>query len=60
MVDRIFLLSHPKYHQKNLSFIIETFLDNGYPLDFIMKTISNRIKKLIKSKTKKQIESPIR
>jgi len=25
MVDRAFLLSHPKYHIKNLNFIIETF-----------------------------------
>jgi len=47
-------LSHPKYHQKNLNFIIETFLENGYPLNFIFDMISNRLKKLFNNKTKKQ------
>jgi len=56
MVDRMFLLSHPKYHQNNISDIIEIFMSNGYPLDFIMKTIFNRIKKLINNKTKKQTD----
>jgi len=57
IVDRMFLLSHPKHHQKNISFIIEIFLSNDYPLEFIMDTIFNRIKKLINNKTKKQIDS---
>jgi len=56
MVDRMFLLSHPKHHQKNINVIIEIFMSNGYPLDFIMNTIFNRIKKLINNKTKKQID----
>jgi len=57
MVDRTFLLSHPKYHQKNLNFIIETFMGNGYPLDFIIDTISIRLKKLLNEKTRKQNET---
>jgi len=32
MIDRIFLLSHPKFHERNLNFIIETFINNNYPL----------------------------
>jgi len=54
MIDRAFLLSHPKYHQKNLNFIIETFLGDGYPLNFIFDTISTRLKKMFNNKTKKQ------
>jgi len=54
MVDRAFLLSHPKYHIKNLNFIIETFLGNDYPLNFVFETIYNRLKKLLNKKTKKQ------
>jgi len=37
-IDRIFLLSYPKFHERNLSFIIETFINN-YPLQFIFNTI---------------------
>jgi len=54
MIDRAFLLSYPKYHPKNLNFIIETFLENGYPLNFIFETISSRLKKSFNNKTKKQ------
>jgi len=44
MMDRAFLLSHPRFHQKNLNFIIETFLSNDYPLQFIFDTIHKRLK----------------
>jgi len=54
MIDRVFLLSNPRFHQKNFNFIIETFLANGYPLRFIFDTISNRLKNLFNKKTKKQ------
>jgi len=54
MIDRVFLLSNPRFHQKNFNFIIETFLANGYPLKFIFDTISNRLKNLFNKKTKKQ------
>ncbi|KYN22890.1 hypothetical protein ALC57_04673 [Trachymyrmex cornetzi] len=51
MVDRAFLLSHPKYHTDNFKFIIKTFLDNNYPLNFIFDTINLRLRSLLKRKT---------
>jgi len=39
--DRAFLLSHPKYHQKNLELVINTLLNNDYPLSFIFDTIND-------------------
>jgi len=53
-IDRVFLLSHPKYHEKNFNFLIETFLDNGYPLQFIFETIHIRLNNLFKKRTKNQ------
>ena len=44
--DRILFLSHPIFHEKNISELIHTFLSNGYPLKFIFSTINNRIKTL--------------
>jgi len=55
MTDRAFLLSHPKYHEKNLKFIIETFISNNYPLQFIFNVIHMRLKSLLNKQTKKQI-----
>jgi len=52
LIDRAFLLSHPKFHQKNIEFAIELLLDNGYPLDFIFDKINDRLKFLINSKRK--------
>jgi len=47
MVDKMILLSHPRFHHKNL---IEAeclkknvLLNNGYPLSFIFNTIRSRI-----------------
>jgi len=54
MVDKAFLLSHSRFHQKNLNFIIETFLCNNYPLQFIFDTIYMRLKTLIYKRSKKQ------
>jgi len=54
VIDRIFLLSHPRFYQKNFDFIIMTFLDNGYPMNFIFKTISIRLRNLFNKKTRKQ------
>jgi len=48
-VDRIVLLSHPKFQQKNFIDAIDTFLDNGYLLNFIFsihKRINYHIQKL--------------
>jgi len=48
MVDRVFLLSESKFHEKNVTFIINTLLNNDYPLNFIFNTINNRLKSFIK------------
>ena len=45
-LDRILMLSHPKFHEKNISDLIHTLLINGYPLKFLFSTINNRIKTL--------------
>ncbi|KYN22044.1 hypothetical protein ALC57_05566 [Trachymyrmex cornetzi] len=44
LVDRVLLLSHPQFHQKNFSKAIETLLNNGNPLTLIFTTINDRIK----------------
>ncbi|KYN05738.1 hypothetical protein ALC62_03324 [Cyphomyrmex costatus] len=54
MVDRAFLLSVPKFHKKNLIFVIETLLDNDYPVDFVFNIINERLKSLLLKKTSKQ------
>jgi len=43
MVDKTILLSHPRYHQKNLIEFINVLLKNGYPLPFIFHTINSRL-----------------
>jgi len=43
MVDKIILLSHPRFHQKNLIESVRVLLNNGYPLPFIFNTIRSRI-----------------
>jgi len=43
-VDKIFLLSHPRFQYNNLVEAIYIFLNNGYPLPFIFSTIENRLK----------------
>jgi len=41
MMDKVFRISHSKYHEKNLKFIIKTFIENGYPIEFIFDTIQD-------------------
>jgi len=48
------LLSQHEYHKKNLTFVIETLLNNNYPIDFIFNTINERLKSLLSNKTLKQ------
>jgi len=55
MIDRIFLLSHPKFHERNLNFIIETFINNNYLLQFIFNALQTRLKSFFNKKTKKQV-----
>src|SRR5580765_4877079 len=52
LIDRAMLLSHPKYQEKNITLVINTLIENGYPLDFIFKYTHVRIKKLIATKLK--------
>jgi len=42
LIDRAFLLSHPKFHKKNIEMIIDLLLENGYPLKLIFEKIHNR------------------
>ncbi|KAG5310828.1 SETMR methyltransferase, partial [Acromyrmex insinuator] len=47
MLDRAVLLSHPKYYSKSVEIVVNTFLENDYPIDFIFNTIHSRLKFLI-------------
>jgi len=44
MVDKIIALSDPMFHQKNFTNILNTLLNNSYPLKFIFNTINRRLK----------------
>jgi len=57
MVDRAFILSHPKYHQKNFNLIVEILCLNDYPFKFIFDTINTRLKYLISEHTHIQSNS---
>ena len=59
MVDRIFKLSHPKFHQNNLYLTIQTLLNNSYPLNFIFNTIETGYYILYVQKTLKALIQPI-
>lgn len=37
LTDRAFLLSHPRFHQKNMELVVNILLENGYPLNFTFK-----------------------
>jgi len=43
MVDKIILLSHPRFYHKNLTESVKVLLNNGYSLPFIFNTIRSRI-----------------
>ncbi|KYN12201.1 hypothetical protein ALC57_15633 [Trachymyrmex cornetzi] len=43
-IDKILLLAHPFFQQKNIIEMINIFLNNCYPLSFIFSTIWERIK----------------
>jgi len=53
LVDRMFMLLHPSFHQKNLELIVNILLENDHPLNFIFRTISNRIRHLITNSNNK-------
>ncbi|KYN03293.1 hypothetical protein ALC62_05861, partial [Cyphomyrmex costatus] len=43
MIDRVLLLSHPSFHQKNFDLVIRILLNNGYPLHLTLSTIKKRL-----------------
>ncbi|KYN10015.1 hypothetical protein ALC57_17849, partial [Trachymyrmex cornetzi] len=47
--DKVFYISHPQFHKKNLEFVVRIFLENDYPLNFIFDNINEkkRVKTLI-------------
>ncbi|KYN04663.1 hypothetical protein ALC62_04467 [Cyphomyrmex costatus] len=49
-IDKILLLSHPRFQQNNLIEAIQIFLNNSCPLSFIFSTIEQRIKYHIHNK----------
>ncbi|XP_011866087.1 PREDICTED: uncharacterized protein LOC105561048 [Vollenhovia emeryi] len=49
LTDRALLLSHPRCHRKNLRFVVDVLLDNGYPLPLIFQTIRGRLKTICKN-----------
>ena len=46
LIDKIILLSHPKFHAVNFKSMIKTLLNNNYPLSLIFRTISERLNTL--------------
>ena len=57
LVDKIMLLSHPEFHQNNFTNLVKTLLDNSYPINFILKNISKRIKFHIHNSNLKNINN---
>ncbi|EFN73998.1 hypothetical protein EAG_00158, partial [Camponotus floridanus] len=47
LTDRVFWLSHPRFHKENFQFVVDILLNNGYPLSFIFHTISDRLNFLL-------------
>ncbi|KYQ55827.1 hypothetical protein ALC60_05264, partial [Trachymyrmex zeteki] len=43
-IDKIIILSHPRFHQKNLIDAVQIFLNNGYPLPCIFSIIETSVK----------------
>ncbi|KYN21095.1 hypothetical protein ALC57_06540 [Trachymyrmex cornetzi] len=54
LVDRIVLLSNPKFHYNNFCFII-VLLENDYPLNFIFENIRYRLRKIIMVDNRKEV-----
>lgn len=44
LIDRVFYLSYPSFHQKNMELVVNILLNNGYPLFFIFDTLNKRLK----------------
>jgi len=57
LIDRAVLLSHPKYHQKNIEMCINILLENGYPLKLIFEQINKKLKTLFANKIHSNINN---
>ena len=55
LVDRVLKLSHPIFHSKNFSLIIEILRNNSYPMEFIFKCIYDRLRMLTKSSNNSEV-----
>lgn len=53
------MLSHPKFHRKNIIYIIEILFNNGYPLKFIFNIINHRLLYLLRKSTINNLETEI-
>ncbi|KYN18102.1 hypothetical protein ALC57_09610 [Trachymyrmex cornetzi] len=49
-VDRVVLLSHPRYHSENIRHIMSILINNDYPTEFIFNTINSHLKFLFFNK----------
>lgn len=56
MIDKIMLLSHSTFHEKNFKLMINILLKNDYPLHLIFKIENNRIKYLLNNKLTKHVK----
>jgi len=59
LIDRAILLSHPKYHMKNIESCIGYLLNNGYPLKLIFDQINKRLKTIFVNKLPSDINNGI-
>lgn len=58
LIDRALLLSNPIYHSQNIELVINTLINNGYPLHLIFKYSNIRIKKLCMTKLNNKVMIP--
>jgi len=57
LIGRAILLSHPKYHMKNIESCIGYLLNNGYPLKLIFDQINRRLKTIFINKLPSDINN---
>ncbi|KYM93792.1 hypothetical protein ALC62_15636 [Cyphomyrmex costatus] len=55
LVDRVILLSNPKFHFDNFCFIIKVLLENDYSLKFIFDNINSRLRNIIMARNRRRV-----
>lgn len=58
LIDRVIRLSHPSFHKENFEHVINTLLDNGYPLKLIFSNIKHRLSFLFSKLNNRSIDTP--